>query len=164
MDATVVGIDALIVRIKPLGVCAIAVEATGGFETVVAASLSAAGLPVIVVYPAQVRAFARALGKRAQTDPLDAAVIAKFVEATRPAIHPLPDEDTRLLADLVARRRQILQRIVAEKQREKLMPNRMLQKSAVRLIKALEKELNVLDQGIEAVIPARAKRRYRRKP
>ena len=60
-----------------------AVEATGGFETVVAAGLAAAGLPVVVVNPAQVRAFAKALGKRAKTDPIDAAVIAHFAEATQ---------------------------------------------------------------------------------
>lgn len=143
------GIDALIARIAPLGVHAVAVEATGGFETVVAASLGGAGLPVIVVNPAQVRAFAQALGKRAKTDPIDAAVIARFVEATKPQIRPLPDEDTRILADLVGRRRQIIQMIVAEKQRERQIPNRTLKKSAARLIKALEKELTVLDTGID---------------
>jgi transposase len=143
------GLDALIARITPLGVHAVAVEATGGFETVVAASLGGAGLPVIVVNPAQVRAFAKALGKRAKTDPIDAAVIARFVEATKPQIRPLPDEETRLLADLVARRRQIIQMIVAEKQRERQIPNRALKKSAARLIKALEKELTVLDTGID---------------
>lgn len=143
------GLDTLIARIMPLGIQAVAVEATGGFETVVAASLGGAGLPVIVVNPAQVRAFAQALGKRAKTDPIDAAVIARFVEATKPQIRPLPDEDTRFLADLVARRRQIIQMIVAEKQRERQIPNRSLKKSAARLIKALEKELSVLDTGID---------------
>jgi transposase len=143
------GLDALIAKIVPLGVRAVAVEATGGFETVVAASLGAAGLPVIVVNPAQVRAFAQALGKRAKTDPIDAAVIARFVEATRPEIRPLPDADTRLLGDLVARRRQIIQMIVAERQRERQLPTRYLKKSAARLIKALEKELNVLDEAID---------------
>jgi len=142
------GIDALIARIAPLGVHAVAVEATGGFETVVAASLGGAGLPVIVVNPAQVRAFAQALGKRAKTDPIDAAVIARFVEATKPQIRPLPDEDTHLLAELVTRRRQIIQMIVAEKQRERQMPTRHLKKSAARLIKALEKELDVLNTDI----------------
>ena len=97
----------------------VALEATGGFETVVAASLAAAGLPVVVVNPAQVRAFAKALGQRAKTDPIDAAVIAHFAEATKPEVRPLPDEATRLLADLVARRRQIVEMIVAERQREK---------------------------------------------
>ena len=143
------GVDALIARITPLGVHAVAVEATGGFETVVAASLGGAGLPVIVVNPAQVRAFAQALGKRAKTDPIDAAVIARFVEATKPQIRPLPDQDTRLLAELVTRRRQIIQMIVAEKQRERQMPTRHLKKSAARLIKALEKELDVLNTDID---------------
>lgn len=143
------GLEALIARLEPLSVSAVAVEATGGFETVVAASLSAAGLPVIVVNPAQVRAFATALGKRAKTDPIDAKVIALFVAATKPQIRPLPDEETRLLAALVTRRRQIIQMIVAEKQRERQIADRTLKKSAARLIKALEKELNVLDQGIE---------------
>lgn len=142
------GLDALIARIASLNVHAVAVEATGGFETVVAASLGAAELPVIVVNPAQVRAFATAVGKRAKTDPIDAAMIARFVEATKPAVRPLPDAETRLLANLVARRRQIIQMIVAERQRERQLPTRGLKKSAVRLIKALEKELNVLDQGI----------------
>lgn len=142
------GLDALIARIAPLGIHAVAVEATGGFETVVAASLGGAGLPVIVVNPAQVRAFAQALGKRAKTDPIDAAVIARFVEATKPEIRPLPDEDTQLLAQLVTRRRQIVQMIVAERQRERQLPTRHLKKSATRLIKALEKELDVLNTDI----------------
>jgi transposase len=143
------GIDTLIARIAPLGVSAVAVEATGGFETVVAASLGGAGLPVIVVNPAQVRAFAHALGKRAKTDPIDAAVIARFVGATRPEIRSLPDQDTRLLAELVARRRQIVQMISAERQRERQMPTRHLKKSSARLIKALEKELDVLNSDID---------------
>lgn len=143
------GLDALIARLVPLKAHAVAVEATGGFETVVAASLGAAGLPVIVVNPAQVRAFATALGKRAKTDPIDAAVIARFVAATAPEVRPLPDAETRMLADLVTRRRQIIHMIVAERQRERQMPSRHLKKSAARLIKALEKELNVLDGEID---------------
>ena len=146
------GLDALIARIAPLNVSAVAVEATGGFETVVAASLGAAGLPVIVVNPAQVRAFAKALGKRAKTDAIDASVIARFVEATKPAIRPLPDAETRLLAELVMRRRQIIQMIVAERQRERQLPTRHLKKSTARLIKALEKELNVLDGDIDDAV------------
>ena len=67
------GLDALIAKLTPLAPAAVAVEATGGYETVVAASLAAAGLAVVVVNPAQVRSFAQALGKRAKTDPLDAS-------------------------------------------------------------------------------------------
>jgi len=146
------GLEELTARLAPLGVWAVAVEATGGFESVVAASLGGSGLPVIVVNPAQVRAFAKALGKRAKTDPIDAAVIARFVEATKPQIRPLPDADTQLLAELVTRRRQIIQMIVAERQREKQMANRRLKKSVARLILALSKELNELDAGIDEAV------------
>jgi transposase len=76
----------------------------GGFETVVAA----ASLQVVVVNSAQVRHFAQALGRRAKTDPIDANMIVRFVEATKPDLRELPDEATQLLADLVARRRQIM--------------------------------------------------------
>ena len=141
------GLAALIERLRPLTPRAIGLEATGGFETFVAAGLSSAGLPVVVVNPAQVRSFANALGKRAKTDPIDAAVIAHFVEATAPEIRPLRDEETRLLADLVARRRQIVAMIVAERQRERTAPPRV-KKSIARLLKALQRELDSLDGDI----------------
>ena len=145
------GVAALVERLRPLKPASIAVEATGGFETVVAAGLAGAGLPVVVVNPAQVRAFANALGKRAKTDPIDAAVIARFVEATAPAIRALPDEATQLLADLVARRRQIVAMIGAERQREKRAPAR-IRRSIQRLVKALEKELASLDGDIDDAV------------
>ena len=115
-------------------------------------SLSAAGLPVVVVNPAQVRAFAKALGKRAKTDPIDAAVIAHFVEAAKPDIRPMPDEQTRLLADLVARRGQIVQMIVAERQRQKRLIEKRLQKSIARLLAALQKELSSLETDIDEAV------------
>jgi transposase len=121
------------------------------FETVVAATLAAVGLPVVVVNPAQVRAFAKALGQRAKTDPIDAGVIAHFAEATRPEPRPLPDQATRLLADLVARRRQIIDMIGAERQREKRASPR-LQKSIARLVKALEKELSSVNRDIDDAV------------
>jgi transposase len=145
------GIEALLQRLKELSPQLVALEATGGFETVVAASLGAAGLPVVVVNPAQIRAFARAVGKRAKTDPIDAAVIAHFAEAIRPQPRPLPDAETQLLADLVARRRQIIQMIVAERQREKRASSRM-KKSILRLLKALQAELSEIDQGIDEAV------------
>lgn len=141
------GLAELVERLRPLTPSLIAVEATGGFETVVAAGLAGAGLPVVVVNPAQVRAFANALGKRAKTDLIDAAVIAHFAEATKPDIRLLPDEATQLLADLVSRRRQIVAMIGAERQRETRAPAR-IRRSILRLIKALEKELADLDQDI----------------
>ncbi len=142
------GLAVLIERLSALSCGVVAVEATGGFETVVTAALAGARLPVVVVNPAQIRHFAQALGKRAKTDPIDAAVIAHFAEATKPAVRPLPDEATRLLADLVTRRRQIVTMIGAERQREKWAPARV-KKSILRLIKALEKELASLDRDID---------------
>jgi transposase len=130
----------------------VVLEATGGFETVAAAALAASGLPVVVVNPAQIRSFAKALGQRAKTDLIDAAVIARFAEATKPEIRPLPDEATRLLADLVARRRQIIAMIGAERQREKRMTSPHLRKSIARLLKALEKELASLDEDIDDAV------------
>jgi transposase len=114
----------------------------------VAAGLAGAGLPVVVVNPAQVRAFAQALGKRAKTDPIDAAVIAHFAEATKPQLRQLPDATTQLLADLVARRRQIVEMIAAESQRARHVTLPRLKKSIARLRKALEKELSELDNDI----------------
>lgn len=143
------GLVALVERLKPLGVSVAAVEATGGLETVVAAALAGAGLPLVVVNPAQVRAFAQALGKRAKTDPIDAAVIARFVQATQPEVRPLADEATRLLADLVTRRRQIVQMIGAEKQREKRLTEPRLRRSIARLVAALQKELTEVDGEID---------------
>jgi transposase len=143
------GLEELVARLVGLGVHLIALEATGGFETVVAASLGAAELPLVVVNPAQVRSFAKALGKRAKTDPIDAAVIAHFAETTNPEPRPLPDEETQLLADLVARRRQIIAMIGAERQRESRARAKSLRKSIARLIKALEKELASVDSDID---------------
>ena len=141
-------------RLGKLRVALVGLEATGGYETVVAASLSAAGLPVVVVNPAQVRAFAKALGKRAKTDPIDAAVIAHFVEATKPDVRPLPDEATRQLSDLVTRRSQILAMIVAEQQRKSHRPNERMLASIERLLAALQKELSDLDGQIRETIKA----------
>jgi len=142
------GIDELIERLKPCSIRLIALEATGGFETVVAAGLTGAGLPVVVVNPAQVRFFAQALGKRAKTDPIDAAVIAHFAEATNPQLRQLPDATTQLLAELVARRRQIVEMIGAESQRALHVNAPRLKKGMARLRKALEKELAELDNDI----------------
>jgi transposase len=145
------GLEALVARLAELGPARIAIEATGGFETVVVAALGAAGLPVVVVNPAQVRSYARAIGARAKTDPIDAVVIARFAEATKPAFRPIPDEETQRLADLVARRRQIIAMIVAEKNREKRASPKM-QRSIGRLLKALQKELSEIDQDIDDAV------------
>lgn len=152
VERNAAGLDRLIARMQELAPSIIALEATGGFETVASATLAGAGLPVVVVNPAQIRAFAKAIGQHAKTDPVDAAVIAHFAEATKPEVRPLPDEATRLLADLVARRRQIIEMIVAERQREKRVTVARLRKSIARLIKALQKELTSLDEDIDDAV------------
>jgi transposase len=148
------GLDELVARLKAMSVRLVAVEATGGFERVVVASLGAAGLPVVVVNPARVRAFARALGQRAKTDPIDARVIAHFTAATGPALRPLPDETASLLSELVTRRRQIIQMKTAESQRLQRLSAARLRRSITRLIKALEKELASVDHDIGETLAA----------
>ena len=143
------GIEDLAARLAPLAPEAVALEATGGFETLAVAALSGAGLPVMVVNPAQVRAFANALGKRAKTDPIDAGVIAAFVTATRTELRPLPDAETRALGELVTRRRQIVAMIVAEENRARTVTARAARKSIKRLLAALRRELESLDADLD---------------
>lgn len=146
------GLDLLVARLRDLAPHIVALEATGGFETVVAAALAAAGLPVVIVNPANVRSFAKAIGQRAKSDPIDAGVIAHFAEATKPEPRPLPDEATRLLADLTARRRQIIEMMVSERQRERRLTAPRLKKSITRLLKALQKELTSVDADIDDAV------------
>jgi transposase len=145
------GIEELIGALAAVAPQLVAVEATGGFETVVVAALAAAGLPVVVVNPARVRAFAAALGRRAKTDPIDAQVIAQFAAATRPPVRALPDAATQALADLVGRRRQIIQMIVAEGQRAKRAAPRA-KRSIGRLLEALRRELSEIDADIDETV------------
>jgi transposase len=152
VERNAAGLDRLIERLRQCSPHIVALEATGGFETVAAAALAAASLPVVVVNPAQIRAFAKALGQRAKTDPIDAAVIAHFAEATKPQVRALPDEATRFLADLVARRRQIIEMIGAESQREKRITMPRLRKSIRRVIGMLAKELASLDADIDDAV------------
>ena len=139
----------LVERLRALAPALIAVEATGGSKTVVVAALAGEALPVVVVNPAQVRHYAQALGKRAKTDPIDAAVIARFAEATKPAVRALPDEMTRQLGDLVARRRQIVEMLGAEGERQRRASDKRVKKSIARLRKALEKALADIDAEID---------------
>jgi transposase len=92
-------------------------EATGGMEIPLTSTLATAGLPVVVVNPRQVRAFAKASGHLAKTDALDAQVLAQFAEVMRPQPRPLPDAEARALAALLTRRRQLVEMLTAEKNR-----------------------------------------------
>lgn len=147
------GLEQLVGRLKEFALAIVAIEATGGFEMAAVAALAAAGLPVVVVNPKQVHNYAKALGLNAKTDPIDASVIARFAEAVKPEIRPLPDAETTELAELLARRRQIVRMIVAENSRALRAPsNAPLQKSIGRIIEALERERARLDDGIDRMV------------
>jgi transposase len=119
-----------------------------------AAALAGAGLPVAIVNPRQVRKFAGAIGRLAKTDAIDAAVIAHFAQAVRPAARPLPDDLAIRLAELMARRRQLVVMINAEKQRLAKAHDRVAQSSFRAVLKRLEAERARIDKAIEKLIEA----------
>jgi transposase len=143
------GLATLVERLRSLKPQLIVLEATGGFETTVAAALAAAELPLAVVNPRQIRDFARALGRLAKTDALDAEVIARFAEAIRPEPRPIASAEAQALGELVARRRQILEMIVAETNRRRQLTQPRLIRGLDRHLKALQKELSELEQDID---------------
>jgi len=146
------GLAALVDRLRAVAPRLIVSEATGGFEQVVAGALGAAGLPIAVVNPRQIRDFARALGRLAKTDRIDAETIALFAERVQPELRPLPDAEARLLGELVARRRQVIEMIVAEGNRARLLESRRLKKRIERHRSALQDELSKIDSEIDDTI------------
>jgi transposase len=146
------GIEALIARVSALDPSLVVLEATGGFETVVAAGLGAAGLPLAVVNPRQIRDFARATGRLAKTDPIDAAVIAHFAEAVRPEARPITSAEARSLGELVARRRQLLEMMTAERNRRRQLINPRLIKGVDRVLATLQAQLTELEGDIDVTV------------
>lgn len=145
------GIRSLVARLEEACPALVVLEATGGLEQTVAAALALASVPVAVLNPRQVRDFAKAVGRLAKTDKIDAAVLSHFAEAVRPEPRPLADEDARELHALVLRRRQILDMITAESNRARTAP-----KSLKRRIKAhlrwLKKELERANEDLERAV------------
>jgi transposase len=150
---TVEGLDALIATITPFAIHAVALEVGSGFGVVAAACLGAAGLPVIGVDPVQLHAFAQTLGRKA-TVSHKAAVIARFVEVTKPQIPLLPSEDVQSLAGLVSNRRTLVHMIVIERQREHQMPSLAMRETAAHLTHVLQNELDDLDSRINSAVRA----------
>ena len=146
------GVAALVERLKGSKPGLIVLEATGGFEQVVAAGLAGAGLPVVVVNPRQIRDFARALGRLAKTDRIDAEVIALFAERVRPELRPLPDEQARELDELVTRRRQVIEMMVAEGNRARRLASRRLKKRIAHHQAVLQKELTEIERELDDTI------------
>ena len=131
----------------------IVLEATGGLETRAVVAFGQAGLPVVVVNPRQVRDFARATGELAKTDRIDAGVLALFGERIRPEARPLPDAAARELDALMARRRQILEMLTAEKNRLE-MAAKPVHKGIRDHIRWLERQLGGVEKELDARIEA----------
>lgn len=119
------GIAQTVTLLADLQPALVVLEATGGLELPLVGALAASDLPVVVVNPRQVRDFARAIGKLAKTDAIDARVLAQFAEAVRPQVRPLPDVATQELRGLLMRRQQMVEMVVAEKNRLRSAPRRV---------------------------------------
>lgn len=141
------GIMSLVSRLQGLTVQLIVVEATGGYEARLVAALATAGLPVVLINPRQVRDFARACGRLAKTDTLDAAVLAHFADSMRPPVRPLPDDDTQRLAALMGRRRQLIEMQTAELNRVASAPATLQREIRAHLI-WLKKRMVALDHQL----------------
>ena len=135
-------------------VALVVLEATGGYEAPVAAALAAAGLPVAIVNPRQVRDFAKALGRLAKTDALDAQVLALFAARVQPSARPLADAATQELAALLTRRRQLLEMLHTERQRRRQALGRVVRRSLDAHIRWLERQLVDSEAGLAALIAA----------
>jgi len=147
------GIAAVVQHVRALAPAGIVLEATGGLEVLLSGALAAAGLPVAVVNPRQVRDFARATGRLAKTDRLDAQLLAQFAEVVRPACRPLPDASTQQLAALITRRRQLVEMLTAEKNRRSSAPGAM-RPQIQQHIDWLAQHVAQLDQDLTAAIQA----------
>lgn len=118
-DNSVAGMERLTSHLGDNGAALIVVEATGGYETALVTALAEAGLPVVLINPRQLRAFATAVGELAKTDAVDARIIARFAHDVQPELRPLPTENQRFFADLATRRRQLIQLRTAELNRRR---------------------------------------------
>jgi len=145
------GVSELMAWLQSRTIERIVIEATGGYEAAVVATLGAANWPVVVVNPRQVRAFSKALGRLAKTDRIDAQVLAHFGEAVKPELRPLKAEETRELEALLARRRQLLGMLVAERQRLVQAPARVRKDLKAHIV-WLVKRLKESDQGLRELL------------
>ena len=145
------GIRELVSRLKVLEPVMVVLEATGGLEVPLVTALATEAVPVVVVNPRQVRDFARATGKLAKTDTLDAEVLAHFAEVVRPPVRPLRDTETQVLNSLVARRHQVKMMLASE--RNRLGTASVAVRPSIKAhIAWLEQELSDLDEGLRQTL------------
>jgi len=148
------GLDALLDWLRPLGVALVVVEASGGYERAVLAALSLGGLPVSLVNPKRVREFAKAIGRLAKTDAIDAAVLAHFAQTLRPSVWSMPDPDAQVLQALLARRAQLVGMRTAEKNRLAGLTVARVRRSVQNVIRALDREIRRADKDLGDAIRA----------
>jgi transposase len=145
------GIEDLVKRLLPLRPTRVVLEATGGLEMPAVGALAAATLPVVAVNPRQTRDFAKAAGLLAKTDRIDATALARFAEAMKPEIRPIPDASAQELSALITRRRQLGQMLTAEKNRRHNAPKR-LHKDIDKHIAWLEEARRRIDDELQKTI------------
>jgi transposase len=147
------GLKELIAKLKESGPPTIVLmEATGGLEKRVLTALAAVGLPVLAINPRNVRDFAKALGKLAKTDQIDARVLALFAERVRPECRPLPDQQTRMLQDLISRRRQMIDMLSAEQSRLSVVDTTKVRREIVAHVDWLKKRIHIVDHDLDQAI------------
>lgn len=138
-------------RLREFSPQVIVVEATGGLEMPLVAALSQASLPVVVINPRQARNFAKAVGRMAKTDRIDAEMLAHFGEAVKPEVRLLKDEDHQVLTALVTRRRQVIEMLTAEKNRLGISP-KVVHQDIQKHIDWLQTQLKDMDRQLESAI------------
>lgn len=146
------GLRQLTAKLNPLSPRIVVMEATGGYEAIIAASLDEAGIPLAIVNPKQVRKFAEGLGPLAKSDRIDAAVIARFAEVADPAARPVPEVDRVELRALVARRHQLVAMVVAERRREARAADKLVRRSHAAIIRRLNSEIDRIEKAIGRIV------------
>jgi len=146
------GIARLLERLGEVEPTLVVLEATGGYETVVAGAIVGRGIAVAVVNPRQVRDFAKATGVLAKTDRIDARVLARFAEAVRPEPRPLPTAEAKELEEYLSRRRQLVDMLTMEKNRQSIATTERMKKSLKKHIDWLEEALRRANDDIDKAI------------
>lgn len=146
------GIRELLSRLRGRPIALVVLEATGRLQNILASELTTAQIPVAIVNPRRIRDFSKASGRLAKNDALDAQTIALFAEAIKPPVRPLPDSDTQALAELVARRRQLVEFQTAESNRLQTARAPNVKRSILRLLKALAKQITDLDSDLDRTV------------
>jgi transposase len=157
------GIAALVTRLKHLGATLVVVEATGGLELPLLAALQVAGIPTAAINPRQARDFAKAIGRLAKTDRIDAEVLAHFAEAVRPAARPLPSAEVRALDALLSRRQQLLEMQVLESNRLGTCSDPVVRAGLERHLAWLKAEVGDADRRLAEAVKASPAWRERRR-